>query len=508
MSNEIIVNSTGRETRVALIENGRLTELHVDRGDNRGHVGNLYLGKVVRVLPGMQAAFVDIGLERAAFLYAGDIYPEFLDNPESEMDEPEDVEEPATEELPRATPRMGHPPIQDLLREGQEILVQVAKDPIGTKGARLTTHITLPGRYMVFMPTVDHVGISRRIEREKERRKLRDFVEKNRPKGAGFIVRTVCEGKPTSALKMDIDYLTGTWEKIQKASRESRAPALLHADYGLVLRVVRDSFNDDVDRMVLDNKEVFDRVQRFMADFMPHLRERVQLYKGGEPIFDTFGIESEITRSMGRKVWLKSGGYLIIDQTEALTAIDVNSGKFVGTSSLEETTLAINLEAASEIVHQLRLRNIGGIIVLDFIDMEKAPNREKLYRALEEELKNDRARTNALKISELGLIEMTRKRVQEDLTRYLSEPCIHCEGRGHTRSRATVVYEILREIQRVSHRATNYQRLFVNCHPLVADMLYSDELNSVEEVERRLNKQVVVRALGHYQMEKFEVYAG
>lgn len=507
MGNEIIVNSTGRETRVALIENGRLSELHVDRSDNRGHVGNLYLGRVVRVLPGMQAAFVDIGLERAAFLYAGDIYPDFLDHPEGEVDEPEEDEPSASDELPRATPRAGHPPIQDLLREGQEILVQVAKDPIGTKGARLTTHITLPGRYMVFMPTVDHVGISRRIEKDKERRKLRDFVEKNRPKGAGFIVRTVCEGKPTSALKMDMDYLFATWEKIQKAVRESKAPALLHADYGLVLRVVRDSFNDDIDRMVLDSRDVFEKVQRFMGDFMPHLRERVQLYKGAEPVFDTFNIESEITRSLDRKVWLKSGGYLIIDQTEALTAIDVNSGKFVGTSSLEETTLAINLEAASEIVHQLRLRNIGGIIVLDFIDMEKAANREKLYRSLEEELKGDRARTNALKISDLGLVEMTRKRVQEDLTRYLSEPCIHCEGRGHTRSRATVVYEILREILRISNRAGGRERLFVNCHPLVADLLYSDELAHVEELERRLNKHIVVRALGHYTMEKFEVYA-
>ncbi len=508
MAHEIIVNTTGRETRIAVIEGGRLTELHVDRGDNRGHVGNLYLGKVVRVLPGMQAAFVDIGLERAAFLYAGDIFSDFLDNPDHEVDDPDDVEEPSGEDLPRATPRVGHPPIQDLLREGQEILTQVAKDPIGTKGARLTTHITLPGRYMVFMPTVDHVGISRRIERDKERRKLREFVEKNRPKGAGFIVRTVCEGKPTSALKLDMDYLTGTWDKIQKASRESKAPALLHADYGLVLRVVRDSFNDDVDRMVLDSKDVFERVQRFMGDFMPHLRDRVQLYKGADPIFDTFGIESEITRSMGRKVWLKSGGYLIIDQTEALTAIDVNSGKFVGSSSLEETTLAINLEAAQEIVHQLRLRNIGGIIVLDMIDMEKATNRERLYRALEDELKNDRARTNALKISDLGLIEMTRKRVQEDLTRYLSEPCAHCEGRGHTRSRATVVYDVLRELQRVSTRASGRERMFVNCHPLVADMLYSEEFAALEELERRLNKSIVVRALGHYNLEKYEVYAG
>jgi len=505
LGSEIIVNKTGRETRVALMENAQLGELHVDRGDNRSHVGNVYLGRVVRVLPGMQAAFVDIGLERAAFLYAGDIYPEFVESaPESGIQDPEAT---VAESSPRATARAGTPPIQDLIKEGQEILVQIAKDPIGTKGARITTHITLPGRFMVFMPTVDHVGISRRIDRDRERRKLRDFVEKYRPKGAGFIVRTVCEGQPLTALKQDIDYLIGTWNKIQIATRSAKAPARIHADHGLVLRIVRDGFTDEVDRMVLDDRALFDEVQSFMGEFMPQHKDRVQFYRGHDPIFDTFGIEPEITRSLGRKVWLKSGGYLIIDQTEALTAIDVNSGKFVGSSSLEDTTLQINLEAVKEIVYQLRLRNIGGIIVLDLIDMEKAANRERVFKALEEELRKDRARTNVLKISELGLVEMTRKRTQDDLVRAISEPCLYCEGRGYTRSRLTVVYDILREIRREAVRGGGRATIYVNANPLVADLMYGDEMESTEVMEERLGKRIVVRAMGHYHLERYEVYS-
>ena len=507
MGHEIIVNTTGRETRVAVMEGGQLSELHIDRGDRKSHVGNVYLGRAVRVLPGMQAAFVDIGLERAAFLYAGDIYPAFLENGEDEEPDIEDPEATVVEAAPRSSPRAGQPPIQDLIREGQEILVQVAKDPIGTKGARLTTHITLPGRYMVFMPTVDHVGISRRIEHDKERRKLRDFVEKHRPKGCGFIVRTVCEGQPLSALKQDIDYLTATWERIQRLNKEGKAPAEIHQDHGLVLRVVRDAFSDDVDRMVIDDRKVFDEVQSFMSDFMPQSKDRVHHYRGQEPIFDSFGIETEISRSLGRKVWLKSGGYLIIDQAEALTAIDVNSGRFVGKSSLEDTTLTINMEAVKEIVFQLRLRNIGGIIVLDFIDMEKAANRDRVYKALEEEVRKDRARTNVLKISELGLVEMTRKRVQEDLIRSISEPCSYCDGKGHTRSRLTVIYDILREIRREANRAGSARSVFVNTHPDVADLMYGDELPSVEQLEARIDRRIVVRAMGHYHIERYEVYS-
>ena len=504
MGHEIIVNKTGRETRVALIEDGRLAELHVSRGDRGSVVGNVYLGRVVRVLPGMQAAFVDIGLERAAFLYAGDIYAEFVETAgEDGVDDPEAT---VAEAKPRSKARAGQPPIQDLIKEGQEVLVQVAKDPLGTKGARITTHITLPGRYMVFMPTVDHVGISRRIDRDRERRKLRDFVEKHRPKGCGFIVRTVSEGQPMASLKQDIDYLTGTWNKIQEGVSNAKAPACIHSDHGLVLRVVRDAFTDAVDRMVIDERSIFDDVQRFMSGFMPNLKERVQLYRGQEPIFDTFGVETDINRSLGRKVWLKSGGYLIVDQTEALTAIDVNSGKFVGTSSLEDTTVQINLEAVTEIIYQLRLRNIGGIIVLDLIDMEKAANRDRVYRAVEEECKKDRARTNVLKISDLGLVEMTRKRTQDDLVRSISEPCHYCEGRGYTRSATTVVYDVLRELKREANRH-RHPTLFVNAHPRVADLMYGDELPSVEALEERLSRRIVVRAMGHYHLERYEVYS-
>jgi len=505
VGNEIIVNRTGRETRIALMENSMLAELHVDRGDKRSYVGNIYYGKVVRVLPGMQAAFVDVGLERAAFLYAGDIYPEFLDKyVNKEVDDPDMT---VAEAAPRAVPRTGQPPIQDLIKEGQDILVQVAKDPISTKGARIKTHITLPGRFTVFMPTVDHVGISRRIEKDRERRKLRDFVEQNRPKGAGFIVRTVCEGQPLSSLQQDMDFLTATWARIQEQAISAKAPSIIHADHDLVLRVVRDSFNDSVDRMVIDGRNIYDNVLAFVKDFAPHLRDKVRLYRGQDPIFDTFGVETELNRSLGRKVWLKSGGYLIIDQTEALTAIDVNSGKYVGSSSLEDTTLAINLEAAQEIGYQLRLRNIGGIIVLDFIDMEKAGNRERVYRSMEDILREDRARTNLLKISDLGLIEMTRKRVQEDLISSISEQCMYCNGTGMTRSRTTIVYDVLREIQREAVRSRGNGTIYVNSHPVVADLMYSTELSSVEELEKQLSRNVVIRAMGHYHLERYEVYS-
>ncbi len=497
------------------MESGHLVELHVDRGVDRGYVGNVYLGRVVRVLPGMQAAFVDIGLDRAAFLYVGDIWPQMFDHKhagdDEEPSEGAEVDEDATvveEAPPRDAPRPGQPAIQDLLTEGQEIVVQVSKDPIGTKGARVTTHVTLPGRYLVFMPTVDHVGISRRIAKDRERRRLREFVDKNRPKGGGFIVRTVCATQTNPTLKQDMNYLVSIWEKVQAAAKSRKAPAPLHLDHGLVLRMVRDSFHDDVERMVVDTVKLHEEVCAFMDEFSPNLKEKVHLYRGAEPIFDTFGVETEINRSLGRRVWLKSGGYLVIDQTEALVSIDVNSGKYVGqSSSLEDTTLRVNLEAVKEVVYQLRLRNIGGIIIIDFIDMDRETNRERVFRAIEDELRGDRARTNVLKISELGLVQMTRKRVQEDVVRYLSEPCPTCEGRASIRSRQTVCYDIFRELQREAARAVAKETLYVNVHPSVADVLYGDEYVVLEQVEARLGKRVVVRALLHLHPEKYEVYS-
>ncbi|MBM4390218.1 MAG: Rne/Rng family ribonuclease [Deltaproteobacteria bacterium] len=513
MPSEILVNVTGRETRVALMENNQLVELHVDRGVDRGYVGNVYLGRVVRVLPGMQAAFVEIGLDRAAFLYVGDIWPQMFDHKhddEGDNGEP-NADEDATiaeEAAPREHPRPGQPSISDLIKEGEEIVVQVAKDPIGTKGARVTTHVTLPGRYMVFMPTVDHVGISRRIAKDKERRRLREFVDKNRPRGAGFIVRSACAMQTNQTLKQDMSFLVSTWEKIQNAAKSKKAPAPLHLDHGLVLRMVRDAFHEEVERMVVDSGKLHEEVLAFLDEFAPELKDKVHLYRGNEPIFDTFGVETEISRSLGRKVWLKSGGYLVIDQTEALMSIDVNSGKYVGQSaSLEETTLKVNLEAVKEVVYQLRLRNIGGIIIIDFIDMDREQNRDKVYRAIEDELKKDRARTNVLKISDLGLVQMTRKRVQEDVVRYISEQCPVCDGRGSIRSRQTLCYDIFRELQRESVRAVAKETLFVNAHPSVADMLYGEEYQILEQVEARLGKRVVVRALQHMHPEKYEVYA-
>jgi ribonuclease G len=505
LGNEIFINRTGRETRVALVENGQLSELHIDRGNNRGYVGNIYLGKVVRVLPGMQAAFVEIGLERAAFLYAGDIYPEFLE-PKSKSNI-DDSALSMADSTPRANPKPGTPPIQDLVHEGQQILVQIAKDPISTKGARIKTHITLPGRFTVFMPTVDHVGISRRIDKDKERRKLREFVEKNRPDGCGFIVRTICSGQSRDTLKQDMDYLIHIWEKIKTKHAKAKAPALLHADHGLALRVVRDSFTKNVDRLMVDSPEEHNDIVNFVKIFAPQLLDRIKLYRGIEPLYDYCGIESKLANSLERKVWLKSGGYLIIDQTEALTAIDVNSGRYVGSRSLEDTTLDINLEAVDEIGNQLRLRNIGGIIVLDFIDMEVAANRERVYRAMEGQLKLDRARTNLLKISDLGLIEMTRKRVQEDLVSSISSNCPYCMGSGRIRAVQTVVYEIIREIQRTCSKApSSSESIFVNTNPEVADQLYGCELDTIQALEARIGKRLVIRAMGQYHIEKFEVY--
>ena len=497
MSSEIICNTTGRETRVALLENGKLVELHIDRGDNRGFVGNVYLGKVVRVLPGMQAAFVDIGLERAGFLYVGDIYAELLDMTD------EGVERPAKGSKGRGS----HPPIQDLLKEGQEIVVQVAKDPIGTKGARLTTHIALPGRYLVFMPTVEHIGISRRIDKDKERRRLRSIVEKNRRKGAGYIVRTVCAKQSREVLQADMLFLQGIWDRVQEASKSKKAPAVLHEEYGIVLQAVRDLFEDDVARIIIDDKQTFEQASEFMGGFMATAKDKLHFYRGADPIFDNYGVEVEINRSLGRKVWLKSGGYLVIDQTEALMAIDVNSGKFVGSNSLEDTTLKINLEAASEVVYQLRLRNIGGIIIIDFIDMEREQNREKVYNTLEDALRGDRARTNVMKISDLGLVEMTRKRTQEGLDRYLMHDCPICTGTGVVRAPTTLAYEILREVRRESGRSVSAETIFVNTTPEVADLLYNDQYEDFLQIEKDLGKRIVVRALGSYHPEQFEVYA-
>ncbi|MFL5261380.1 MAG: Rne/Rng family ribonuclease, partial [Anaeromyxobacteraceae bacterium] len=395
--------------------------------------------------------------------------------------------------------------IQDLLKEGQEVIVQVAKDPIGTKGARITSHISLPGRHLVFMPTVDHIGISRRIEKDGERRRLRDIVDRMRPEGTGFIVRTVAENVEAPKLEADIRFLIQVWNEIIRTKDKVGAPALLHPDLDLILRATRDLFTAEVGKLVIDDRDEYERILRFVREQAPHLESSIESYQGDEPIFDAYGIEQELKRASQRKVWLKSGGYIIMDQAEALTAIDVNSGRYVGKKNLEETITKINVEAAKEIVYQLRLRNIGGIIIIDFIDMDKPQNREKVFKALQDALGRDKAKTNVLKISELGLVEMTRKRVRESVTRMMAEPCGYCEGKGHVRSKVTVAYEIFREIRR---DAPSFQEpvLVVNCHPEVARILQGEDRDELRYLMDRFNKTIQVKPQTGYHQEQFDIY--
>src|SRR5262245_27376043 len=462
--NRLVVNADGPETRVALIENGLLAELYIERRRERGIVGNIYKGRVKRVLPGMQAAFVDIGVDKAAFLYVADVRGAPEDFKSLFMDSDEDAKEDHKARERRAAR------IEDLVKEGQEIMIQVAKGPIGTKVARSTAYVSLPGRNLVFMPTVNHVGISRRIGTEKERKRLRAIIESMRPEGAGFIVRTVAEGVSEKDLRADMDFLIKVWNSILKRNDTQRAPSLLYNDLDLLLRTVRDMLTAEVDKLIVDHKPEYERILKFVQAFMPDFVSKIELYTGREPIFDGYGIEVEIDRALERKVWLKSGGYLIIDQGEALTAVDVNTGKFVGKKNLEETITKNNLEACREVADQLRLRNIGGIIVVDFIDMDKEANREKVWKAFNEALAKDRSRSNVTKISELGLVEMTRKRTRESLARKLTEPCSYCEGKGYLKSKATICYEILRELRRNGAGIPD-DSIVVACHPEIAELL-------------------------------------
>src|SRR3990172_4779638 len=491
--NEIVINYSSHETRVAVLQGGRLVEFYLERPKDRGLSGNIYKGKVVRVLPGMQAAFVDIGLERTAFLHASDIYERF--------EEFEDIAKEAEEEARERHPK--HMPIQDIIKEGQEIMVQVAKEPIGSKGARITSHVSLPGRQIVFTPTDDHIGISRRIESEKERRRLRDIVLRLRPQGSGFIIRTACEGMYEQDIKSDMEFLVKLWAEILKKREKTPPPGLLYQELDLTLRTMRDIFTTDIDRLIIDDRAEYERAIKFAEDFLPDLKQHIELYESEEPIFDTYGIEIELADAVEKKVWLKSGGYIIIDQMEALTAIDVNTGKYVGKKSSEETVLKTNMEAIKEIVYQLKLRNIGGIIVLDLIDMAKASNREKVYNALKEELRSDKARTNILKISELGLIEMTRKRVRESITQLICEPCPYCEGNGMIKSKDTVIMEIYREL--LKELPGKRRKATVYVHPIIAELLYSEKEFVLKELEKRFGKKVVVKTSSTLHQEQYEI---
>jgi ribonuclease G len=506
MANELIINARPHETRVALVENSVVVELHVERKTGQELIGNIYRGRVVRVLPGMQAAFVDIGLERSAFLYVTDVHQDFMDLEQMMLRnsvEQEDVIAESTEEsVPSFESAFN---IEDLLHEGQDIMVQISKEPIGTKGARLTSHISLPGRHLVLMPNVNHIGISRRIEDPLERERLRNIVQELRPGTLGFIVRTASEGSDRSKLKSEMDFLQKLWASVQEKMGRVSGPGLLHKDLTISLRSVRDLFTREVDRLVIDSKEEYDRVMEFIETFVPSLKYSVELYEGPDPIFDFYGIEMEISRALEKKIWLKSGGYIVIELTEALTAVDVNTGSYVGARNLEETILKTNLEAVREIAYQLRLRNLGGLIVIDFIDMEKKGNRERVFTALKEALSKDKAKTHILRMSELGLIEMTRKRTRENLNRLLTEPCFYCNGRGSLKSRKSICYEIFRDLERETSAPVENRNIYVHVNTEIARVLKEEEQQSIMDLERRINRRITILAEENFHIEEYDV---
>ncbi len=485
MSEEILMNITPMESRVALVENGVLQEIYVERDRNRGIVGNIYKGKVVRVLPGMQAAFVDIGLERAAFIHASEIY---------DKQDRADGQEPS---------------IVELVHDGQALVVQVTKDPIGSKGARLTTHISIPARYLVLMPHNTHVGISLRIEDVTERDRLREIVERlmsedGRKDKGGFILRTAAEGIGEPEILADILFLHRLWDSVEELRKASKAPACIYEDLPLHLRTMRDLVEPDIEKIRIDSEETFYKVNKFVRKLVPHLDGRVELYSGERPIFDLFSVEDEINRGLSRRVELKSGGYLIIDQTEAMTTIDVNTGGFVGHRNLEETIFKTNLEAAHAIARQLRLRNLGGIIIIDFIDMEDTEHQRQVLRTLEKMLERDHAKTNITGVSDLGLVEMTRKRTRESLENTLCEPCPTCQGRGTQKTAETVCYEIFREIIREA-RTYESDSYLVLASEQVVDQLLDEESASVADLEAAMNKTIRFQVEPRYGQEQFDV---
>ncbi len=486
MSFEILINAGSHEARVAVLENGVLQEVFLERGSRRGLIGNVYKGKVSRVLPGMQAAFIEIGLDRTAFLHASDILdPRHADT---------GIEPPRSEN------------IRTLVSEGSEILVQVLKDPMGSKGARLTTYITLPSRYLVYMPHGRGIGISARIENEAERARLRNTLQTYSQAGEseGFIVRTAAEDAPADALRADMLYLRKLWEVIRSDGLLARAGVLVHADLPLRLRALRDLMTGDVDRVLVDQPAAFREMQEFARTFMPEALPRIELYDEMRPVFELHHVEEEIQKSLDRKVALKSGGYVIIDQTEAMTTVDVNTGAFVGHRNLEETIFRTNLEASVAIARQLRLRNLGGIIIIDFIDMAEAEHRRQVLQSLERALAGDHAKTSISSVSPLGLVEMTRKRTRESLEHLLCQPCPTCEGRGFVKTAETVCHEIFREILRQS-RQFEFEQLMVLAHQDVIERLLDEESAALAELELVTGKPVRLQTEALYSVDQYDV---
>jgi ribonuclease G len=565
MTKEMIISSTSHETRVAILEDDQVVEIFIEREQSRGVVGNVYKGRVSKVLPGMQSAFVDLGLERDAFLYVSDVISPTEESLEDEDDEPVPVARPdaggdetpafgtalggvteddaasaSAEPSPDAEPsapaaaapasapaapqqtskpdrrqRERTPPtakIEDLLKEGQEVVVQVVKEPLGTKGARITSHLSLPGRFLVYMPTVDHIGISRKIDARDERRRLRGIVQQFREQSGlpgGVIIRTAAANRPDEDIIADLSYFQQVWNEVQRKRETERTPAVLFREESLVTKLLRDLLNEQFQAIRIDDEAEHRRVVAFIQRVMPSMIGRVKLYTKDYPIFDEYGVQSEIDKALRSKVWLKSGGYIVINQTEALVAIDVNTGRYVGKKSsgrLEDTIVKTNLEAAKEIVRQVRLRDLGGIIVLDFIDMEEKKNRQKVAQVVEQELRKDRAPSKAVQVSDFGLIIITRKRVKSSLERQLTEPCPYCSGTGTIKASATICYDILTEVKKVSSELDGYS-LVLRVNPEIARSLKDENRSVFRELESAVGRPVTVRPDEQLHHEQFDVMA-
>ncbi len=495
MYTDILINATPYENRVALVDNGTLVEFHQERPLERDLIGNIYLGRVVRVLPGINAAFLDIGLERTGFLYVDDVNRE-ADNSEVMSEETG---------LNNASDKSSGPlSIQDLLKEDQAVIVQIAKEPIGSKGARLTCHITLPCRNLVYMPQTDHIGISRRIEGEEIRKQLREKIRALRPPGAGFIIRTVAENISSEEIEADMEFLLLLWDEILSRSLKSTAPCLLYRDLDIIRRTVRDYFHEDLKQLVVDDRQVYTELVRYAKTFAPSLEPKIFYHDAVNPLFEAYGVEIDINSALDKKVWLRSGGYIIIEPTEALTVIDVNTGRFVGKNDLAETIFKTNMEAVKEIAYQIHLRNIGGIIIIDFIDMDDEEDREKLYEAFTKAMLDDKSKVNILKLSEFGLVQMTRKRLSESLTQSMCEPCCYCGGDGLLKSRRTICYEIFRKITKDA-RKISAPGVVIKVHPKVADMMRNDEANHIEELEKITGKRFTITAVPAMHIKRYDI---
>jgi ribonuclease G len=486
---EIVINVNPGETRIAILEGGRLAELQIERQEDPSQVGNIYFGKVDAVVPGMQSAFIDYGDDKNGFLYVSDIAGA------------EGTGDIVLEDgIPRAKTRAARArqqPIETMLKKGQPIMVQVVKDRLGTKGARLTNFITIPGRYMVLMPTVNTLGVSRKIESGAERDRLRKILQQVRPKGTGIITRTAGEGRSKEDFEGDARFLNREWERVKTKFERANKPGLLREDLNPVLRMVRDRFNEDFGRLTIDDEDQFERIERFLDNLAPALKKNVKLYKNKRPLFDKMGIEAEIEKALRRKVNLKSGGHICIDQTEALIAIDVNTGKFLGKKQLEDTVLQTNLEAADEIARQVRLRDMGGIIVIDFIDMTTERNRRRLIQHLTDALKNDHAKTTVSEVNELGMIEMTRKRVKHNLVKALSQPCPYCSGGGMVKSVTTVTFDTLRALQSLFCH-TREKSIILQAHPDVARRLRTENRAALDDVLASFERELEIESVSDF----------